>query len=117
MDSLTDGLNPGSIEVDSIEFLGPYFEDLDNRAMNLHLIRSWKTRAIMFKPDGQIAVPAEMLYKKNVLTTRGSFKPVTRLNVDMIEQGFKSFKQQKGVDEDNSIVLAKYPSMTPTARI
>ena len=107
MDSLTDGLNPGSIEVDSIEFLGPYFEDLDNRAMNLHLIRSWKTRAIMFKPDGQIAVPAEMLYKKNVLTTRGSFKPVTRLNVDMIEQGFKSFKQQKGVDEDNSIVLAE----------
>ncbi len=52
MDSLTDGLNPESIEVDSIEFLGPYFEDLDNRAMNLHLIRSWKTRGIMFKPDG-----------------------------------------------------------------
>ncbi len=107
MDSLTDGLNPESIEVDSIEFLGPYFEDLDNRAMNLHLIRSWKTRAIMFKPDGQIAVPAEMLYKKNVLTTRGSFKPVTRLNVDMIEQGFEAFKQQEGVDEDNSIVLAE----------
>ncbi len=107
IDSLTDGLNPESIEVDSIEFLGPYFEDLDNRAKNLHLIRSWKTRAIMFKPDGTIAVPAEMLYKKNVLTTRGSFKPVTRLNVDMIEQGFEAFKQQDGVDEDNSIVLAE----------
>lgn len=107
MDSLTDGMSPESIEVDSIEFLGPYFEDLDNRAMNLHLIRSWKTRAIMFKPDGQIAVPAEMLYKKNVLTTRGSFKPVTRLNVDMIEQGFEAFRQQQGVDDDNSIVLAE----------
>lgn len=107
IDSLTDGLNPESIELDSIEFLGPYFEDLDNRAKNLHLIRSWKTRAIMFKPDGTIAVPAEMLYKKNVLTTRGSFKPVTRLNVDMIEQGFEAFKQLEGVDEDNSIVLAE----------
>ncbi|ASJ72640.1 nicotinate-nucleotide adenylyltransferase [Granulosicoccus antarcticus] len=107
IDSLTDGLNPESIEVDSIEFLGPYFEDLDNRGMNLHLIRSWKTRAIMFKPDGQIAVPAELLYKKNVLTTRGSFKPVTRLNVDMIEQGFEAFKQHDGVGEDNSIVLAE----------
>ena len=107
IDSLTDGLSPGQIEIDSIEFDGPYFEDIDNRAINLHLIRSWKTRAIMFMPDGQIAVPAEMLYKKNVLTTRGSFKPVTKLNVDMIEQGFKAFKELEGVSDDNSIVLAE----------
>lgn len=107
IDSLSDGLNPEAIEIDSIEFRGPYFEDLDNRAMNLHLIRSWKTRAIMFEPDGHIAIPAEMLYKKNVLTIRGSFRPVTRLNVDMIEQGFAAFSQQDGVEASNSIVLAE----------
>lgn len=107
IDSLTDGLTSGQIEIDSIEFNGPYFEDIDNRAINLHLIRSWKTRAIMFMPDGQVAVPAEMLYKKNVLTTRGSFKPVTKLNVDMIQQGFEAFKEQEGVSDENSIVLAE----------
>ncbi len=107
IDSLSDSLGTDRIEIDSIEFCGPYFEDIDNRAINLHLIRSWKTRAIMFKPDGQVAVPAEILYKKNVLTTRGSFKPVTRLNVDMIEQGFEAFKQHDGVSDDNSIVLAE----------
>lgn len=107
IDSLTDNLPSGVIEIDSIEFRGPYFEDLDNRAKNLHLIRSWKTRAIMFTPDGQVAVPAEMLYKKNVLTTRGSFKPVTRLNSDMIDQGFEAFKKLEGVDEDNTVVLAE----------
>lgn len=107
IDSLTDNLPSGAIEIDSIEFKGPYFDDLDNRAKNLHLIRSWKTRAIMFTPDGQVAVPAEMLYKKNVLTTRGSFKPVTRLNSDMIVQGFEAFKALEGVDEDNTIVLAE----------
>ncbi|MGQ7844344.1 hypothetical protein ACUNV4_07705 [Granulosicoccus sp. 3-233] len=107
IDSLSDNLNPEAIEIDSIEFRGPYFEDLDNRAMNLHLIRSWKTRAVMFEPDGSIVVPAEMLYKKNVLTIRGSFRPVTRLNVDMIEQGFASFSQQDGVEANNSIVLAE----------
>ena len=107
IDSLTDNLPSGAIEVDSIELQGPYFEELDNRAINLHLIRSWKTRAIMFTPDGQVAVPAEMLYKKNVLTTRGSFKPVTRLNSDMITQGFEAFKALDGVDEDNTIVLAE----------
>ena len=107
IDSLTDNLPSDAIEIDSIEFKGPYFDDLDNRAKNLHLIRSWKTRAIMFTPDGQVAVPAEVLYKKNVLTTRGSFKPVTRLNCDMIAQGFEAFKALDGVDDDNTIVLAE----------
>lgn len=107
IDSLTDNMEQGQIEIDSIEFTGPYFEDVDNRAINLHLIRSWKTRAIMFKPDGSVVIPAEMLYKKNVLTIRGSFRPVTRLNVDMIEQGLKFFTETEGVTLDNSIALAE----------
>ncbi|MDH5353601.1 MAG: TonB-dependent receptor [Gammaproteobacteria bacterium] len=107
IDSLTDDLEQDRIEIDSIEFTGPYFEDLDNRAINLHLIRSWKTRAIMFKPDGTVITPAEMLYKKNVLTIRGTFRPITRLNVDMIEQGLKSFAAMDGVDKDNIIALAE----------
>jgi hypothetical protein len=107
IDSLTDSIKPGRLEIDSIEFLGPYFEDIDNRAINLHLIRSWKTRAIMFNADGSIGVPAEMLYKKNVLTIRGSFRPVTNLNVDMIEQGKKAFYEQQGVDEGNTIAIAE----------
>ena len=107
IDSLTDNLEQGRIEIDSIEFSGPYFEEVDTRYINLHLIRSWKTRAIMFKPDGSVVVPAEMLYKKNVLTIRGSFKPVTKLNVDMIEQGLKFFTKMDGVTRENSIALAE----------
>jgi hypothetical protein len=107
IDSLTDNLEQDRIEVDSIEFYGPYFEEVDNRAINLHLIRSWKTRAIMFKPDGSVVTPAEMLYKKNVLTIRGTFRPVTRLNVDMIEQGLKFFCKTQGVSAKNSVALAE----------
>ncbi|MCL1142541.1 TonB-dependent receptor [Shewanella gaetbuli] len=107
IDSLTDNMKANRIEIDSIEFQGPYFEDIDNKAKNIHLIRSWKTRAVMFKPDGTVGVPAEMLYKKNVLTIRGSFKPVTKLNVDMIEQGQKAFSELEGVDIDNTVVIAE----------
>ncbi|MDT0596014.1 TonB-dependent receptor [Glaciecola petra] len=107
IDSLTDSIKPGRIEIDSIEFLGPYFEDIDNKAINLHLIRSWKTRAVMFKADGSVGVPAEMLYKKNVLTIRGSFKPVTNLNVDMIEQGKKAFYEREGMNEENTLTIAE----------
>ncbi|MEP1444758.1 MAG: TonB-dependent receptor [Paraglaciecola sp.] len=107
IDSLTDGMKANRIEIDSIEFEGPYFEDIDNRTKNIHLIRSWKTRAIMFRPDGSVAVPAEMLYKKNVLTIRGSFRPVTKLNVDMIEQGQNSFSTLAGVEPGNTIAIAE----------
>jgi hypothetical protein len=107
IDSLTDNIGSDRIEVDSIEFSGPCFEDIDNREINLHLIRSWKTRAIMFNPDGTVAVPSEMLYKKNILTTRGSFRPVTKLNVDMIEQGLNAFTQLEGVTRENSVAIAE----------
>lgn len=107
IDSLTDGMKANRIEIDSIEFEGPYFEDADNRIKNIHLIRSWKTRAIIFKPDGSVAVPAEMFYKKNVLTIRGSFRPVTKLNVDMIEQGQHSFSNLPGVDPSNTVAIAE----------
>lgn len=107
IESLTDNLEQDRIEIDSIEFYGPYFEEIDNREINLHLIRSWKTRAIMFRPDGSVVVPAEMLYKKNVLAIRGTFRPITRLNADMIEQGLKSFTQMEGVSLENSVALAE----------
>ncbi|MPV85793.1 TonB-dependent receptor [Ostreibacterium oceani] len=107
IDSLTDNLEPDRLEIDSIEFNGPYFEEIDNLGINLHLIRSWKTRAVMFYSDGSVAVPAEMLYKKNVLAIRGSFRPVTKLNVDMIEQGMHAFRKTADVDDDNTIAIAE----------
>ena len=97
----------GVIGVNLIYAAYYYFEDVDNRAKNIHLIRSWKTRAIMFKPDGTVAVPAEMLYKKNVLTIRGSFRPVTKLNVDMIEQGQLAFRKLPGVEQENTVAIAE----------
>ena len=107
IDSLTDNIKPNRVEIDFIDFKGPYFLDVDNRAKNLHLIRSWKTRAVMFKPDGSVAIPAELLYKKNILTIRGSFRPVTKLNVDMIEQGQTSFYELKDVSKSNTAVIAE----------
>ena len=107
IDSLTDNLRDDRIEIDAINFHGPYFEDIDNQAINLHLIRSWKTRGIMFAPDGGVAVPANVLYKKHILTIRGSFRPVTNLNVDMIEQAKKSFSRLHNVDIKKTIAIAE----------
>ena len=61
----------------------------------------------MFAPDGGVAVPADVLYKKHILTIRGSFRPVTNLNVDMIEQAKKSFANLHNVDIKNTIAIAE----------
>lgn len=109
IDGLTDGLDADRLEIDSIEFYGPYFEEQDNRLLNLHLIRAWKTRAIIFNPEGEVCVPAELLYKKNVLVTRGNFKPFTLLNQDMMQQGMNAFSQIQEVSPENTIALAEIP--------
>ncbi len=104
---LTDNLQQDRIEIDLINFDGPYFEEIDNRLMNLELIHAWHTRSIIFTPDGSVAVPGELLRKKNVLAIRGSFRPVTNLNVDMIEQGCKKFISNCDVKAENCITLAE----------
>ncbi len=104
---LADNLVQDRIEIDLIDFTGPYFEEIDNRLMNLELIHAWHTRAIIFTPDGKVATPGELLYKKNVLAIRGSFRPVTNLNVDMIEQGRKKFISDGEVRAEHCITLAE----------
>jgi hypothetical protein len=39
----------------------------ENRLMNLHLVHHNLTHAIMYNPDGEVQVPSELLYKKNIL--------------------------------------------------
>ncbi|MDX9700693.1 MAG: TonB-dependent receptor [Rhodocyclaceae bacterium] len=107
VEGLGDGLGPDRIEVDLIHFSGPYFEEVENRLMNLHLIRSWLTRAVVFNPQGEVVVPGELFYRKPVMVMRGSFKPVTRVNADMMTSGQHQFAQLAAVDEDKMVALAE----------
>ena len=107
VEGLGDGLTPERIEVDLIHFSGPYFEEVENRLMNLHLIRSWLTRAVVFNPDGEVVVPGERFYRKPVMVMRGSFKPVTCVNVDMMAAALKQFSQLAAVDESSILQLAE----------
>ena len=63
------------------------------------------TNAVIFTPDGKNKQPSDILYKKNILTMRGSFRPVTKVNIDMLENGLKKFKETKKVVHDNIQIL------------
>jgi len=73
--------------------------------MSLQLVKNSMTEAVMFGPDGNNILPASILYKKNILALRGSYRPVTKVNIDMYEKSLDIFKQEKRVDENNTIVI------------
>ena len=102
---LYDHLDKDQIEIDTINFSGPRFADVDNRLMSLQLVKNNMTDAVMFGPDGNNILPAAILYKKNILTLRGSFRPVTKVNMDMYEKSLDMFMLENKVDPENTLVI------------
>jgi len=103
--SFYDNLNNDQLEIDMINFSGPRFMYVDNRLMSLQLVKNGMTNAVMFGPDGNNLLPAQVLYKKNILALRGSFRPVTKVNMDMYEKSKKIFLQEKKVEENKTQVI------------
>jgi hypothetical protein len=105
LERLYDHLSTDVIEIDAINFFGPVFQKVDNRLMSLELVKKGITDAVMFAPDGYNVLPASILYKKNILTLRGSFRPVTKVNMSMYERSKSIFLQEKKVDPDNTTII------------
>jgi len=102
---LYDHLDKDQIEIDTINFSGPVFKDVDNRLMSLQLVKNGMTDAVMFAPDGNNVLPARVLYKRNILALRGSFRPVTKVNIDMYKKSYDMFIKENKVDETKTQVI------------
>ena len=102
---LFDHIDRDSMEIDTINFTGPLFEDIDNRVLSLELVRLGMTDAVMFGPDGNNLLPARELYKKNIIALRGSFRPVTKVNVDMYRKSLAIFEKEPDSDPKKTLVI------------
>jgi hypothetical protein len=105
LQSLLDNLSTQRIEIDMIEFSGIAFRRVDNRVMSLKLVQLGLTGAAMFGPDGEVLQPAEVLYKRPVLVERGSFRPVTHVNVDMMRSAREEFDKRLGDEREKVVEL------------
>jgi len=103
--SLYDNLTRDNVEIDMIQVDGPDFENVDNRLLSLVLVKEGMTDAAIFSPDGKNQQASDVLYKKNILTIRGSFRPVTKVNLDMMQNGYNAFIKENKVDPDNVLLL------------
>ena len=103
--SLLDDLTWERVEVDMIRFAGPAFAGLDNRLMALELVRGGLTEAAMFTAQGEAIQWAEALYNKPALVQRGSFQPVTKATLDVLERGLAQFVQEPELKGEAPVVL------------
>jgi len=97
VESLLDKLTTGRIEIDVIEFRGIEFRAVDNRLISLKLVQLGLSGAAMFGPNHEVLQPSEALYKKAVLVERGSFRPPTHVNLDMLQCALEKFTADPAV--------------------
>ncbi|MGY1778930.1 TonB-dependent receptor [Geodermatophilus sp. SYSU D01036] len=107
VESLLDRLTTGRIEIDLLEMSGIEFRMVDNRVMALKLVQVGLSGAAMFGPDRQVLQPSEALRKKAILVERGSFRPPTVVNLDMLEAARTAFERDPAVAERDVLVLAE----------
>ncbi|MBL9209383.1 MAG: TonB-dependent receptor [Opitutaceae bacterium] len=105
IESLVDNLGTTRLEVDMLKFSGPAFAGVDNRLMALYLVQFGLTNAIVFGPQGDVLQPSEVFYKKAILVERGSFRPVTHVNVDMLNCATAQFVQEPEVKDKDIVVI------------
>ena len=105
--SLMDNLSSDRLEVNMLRMSGPDLDYVDNRLLSVQLVKNGMTNATMFDRNGDVQQPADMLYKKNVLAFRGSFRPITYVGFDMLKTSYRMFKKDKNYDRDNTIALCE----------
>lgn len=91
VEGLLDSLGTSRVEVDMIEFSGIDFRYVENRMMAVKLVQLGLSGAAMFGPKGEVLQPSEVLRKKAILVERGSFRPVTHVNLDMMHCAREKF--------------------------
>ncbi|WP_448606908.1 TonB-dependent receptor [Paenimyroides ceti] len=103
---LYDHLDKDQLDIDTINFSGPIFKNVDNRLMSLYLVKNGMAEAVMFGPHGKNILPANTLFRKNILLLRGSFRPVTIVNMNMYKKSLDIFvKHNQVAKEDTSIIF------------
>ena len=105
--TLLDNLDNERVEIDYIYVDGPDLEHIDNRLLNVKLVKNNMTPAIMFNRDGTVQQPSDMLFRKNVLVVRGYFRPISNLGMDFINNSLEVFARDEDYEPDNTIAFSE----------
>ncbi len=104
--SLLDNLH-GRVSIDMARLHGPDFQAVDNRLVGLWLVKNGLSNVAIFGPDGNSLHAGEFLYRKSLLIARGSYRPPTLVQQDMIRNAYEQFRAEPDVDADRTFFLCE----------
>lgn len=110
--TLLDNLTSRRLEIDMIRISGDAFAGVDSRILSLELVKRKYTKAIMFDECGQVLQAKDSLYKKNLVVLRGSFRPPTHVNIDMLKCGRQMFTKTLDESEKENLEVLSEISMS-----
>lgn len=105
--SLTDNLSIDRYRITMMRMRGPQLQYVDNRLLGVQLVKNHLTRSIMFDKNGDVQMPSDMLYKKNVLAFRGNFMPITYVAKDIIKTSKELFEKDEDYRDNNSLFFCE----------
>ena len=101
--SLLDDLSRDRFRITMMRMSGPDLDYVDNRLLAVQLVKLGLSHAMMFDKDGNVHPPSDMLYKKNVLTLRGSFRPIIYVTRDILRKSMELFQKDEDYEPDNTL--------------
>ncbi len=106
LQSLMDNLHD-RVAIDLVRMQGPEFEQVDNRLVCLWAVKNKLTDVMIFGPDGLPQHASELLYKKSILIARGSYRPPTLVQQDMVRCAYAQFCAEPDVDPERAFFLTE----------
>jgi len=106
LQSLMDNLRD-RVAIDMVRLNGPDFATVDNRLVCLWAVKNGLTDVVIFGPDGTPLHASELLYKKSILIARGSFRPPTLVQQDMIRRTYGQFCAEPDVNPESAYFLTE----------
>ncbi|MCB0526830.1 MAG: TonB-dependent receptor [Saprospiraceae bacterium] len=106
LQSLMDNLR-GRVMIDMVRLQGPDFQKVDNRLICLWMVKNGLSDVAIFGPDGNSQHAGEFLYRKSILIARGSYRPPTLVQQDMIRKAYDQFCAEPDVDAEKTFFLTE----------
>ncbi len=103
LDRLLDGIRPGRVEVDMIDFRGPNFLKTDNRLVSLKMVHSNLTPVALFSAAGVNLEAEDCFYGKSILLLRGHYRPITNFHLRMMAKASELFRKDPA-NRDKEVV-------------
>lgn len=105
IESISDNLTQGAVEIDLVKVSGPAFENVNERLINLYLIAKGFSKAAIFSPSGEVFQAKDFLYKKNIMILRTKYKQKSNPNFDLFNEAVEQFSKNTGVKSEDIVVM------------